>query len=145
MDHDPGQGLPQEILRRGSLAGSEYAWRVQDIPDVIEAARLTNLLNIGGQLQFRLPGGGTCECYWVEVDTYQSVDKALPWKRRVALSAEIGLRDFRELQSKWDFVAEGRKGFSSHLDALARSGHNVSECACFVWYVTSEERERRIA
>ena len=33
------QALPPDILQRASLAGGEYAWRIQDISDVIAAAR----------------------------------------------------------------------------------------------------------
>jgi hypothetical protein len=91
----PELAWPPEVLQGASLAGNEYEWRVKDIPDVIEAARLSNLISIGGQLQFRLPDGGTCECYWVEVDTYKSVDKALPWQERVTRTAEVALRDFQ--------------------------------------------------
>ena len=53
--------LPHDLLQRASLRGSEYAWPIEDIPKVIEAARQANLASIGGQLQFRLPDGGTCE------------------------------------------------------------------------------------
>jgi hypothetical protein len=69
--------LPAEILTKGSLRGGEYAWRVDDIPLVIDAAREAGLVSIGGQLQFRGPEF-TCECYWVEVDTYKAVPSDLP-------------------------------------------------------------------
>ena len=130
--------LPAGLLARGSLRGSEYAWPAGEIPRVIEAARQAGLINIGGQLQFRLPDGGTCECYWVEVDTYKSVDEGLPWRERVDLTAEAALRDFEELQSRFDFVSEGRLQFAALLDALAAEGKDPADCACFVWYVASE-------
>jgi hypothetical protein len=136
----PEHALPLEILERASLKGNEYAWRIQDIPDVIEAARLSNLINIGGQLQFRLPDGSTCECYWIEVDTYKSVNKELPWPERVARSAEAALRDFQALQSRFDFIAEGRD--FPNLDALVRQGRDPAEYMCFVWYVVSESVAR---
>lgn len=132
MDDDlPEHALPPEILQRASRRGNEYAWRIQDIPDVIAAARAANLISTGGQLQFRLQGGGTCECYWVDVDTYKSVDKALPWRERVSRTAEVALRDFEELQQRYDFIAEGRVGFAEHLDSM-----------CFVWYVRGEGDEK---
>lgn len=138
------QALPPDILQRASLAGSEYAWRIQDIPDVIAAARAANLISVGGQLQFRLPDGGTCECYWVDVDTYKSVDKALPWSERVNRTAEVALRDFEALQERFDFVAEGRVGFASYLDALVAQGRDPADSMCFVWYVLSEDAEKAI-
>jgi hypothetical protein len=136
--------LPTEILERGSRAGNEYAWRLQDIPDVIAAARAANLISTGGQLQFRLPDGGTCECYWVDVDTYKSVDKALPWDERVSRTAEVALADFDALQERFDFIAEGRVGFAPHLDALVAQGRDPADSMCFVWCVLSKAEEKAL-
>jgi hypothetical protein len=138
------QALPPDILQRASLAGNEYAWRIQDIPDVITAARVANLISVGGQLQFRLPDGGTCECYWVDVDTYKSVDKALPWTERVSRTAEVALCDFEALQQRFDFIAEARVGFKPYLDALVAEGRDPANSMCFVWYVLSEADEKAI-
>lgn len=140
----PEHGLPPDILKRASRAGNEFAWHIQDIPEVISAARTANLINIGGQLQFRLPEGGTCECYWVGVDTYKSVDKALTWTERVRLTAEVALRDFENLQQRYDFVAEGRVGFATYLDALIAKGRSPANSMCFVWYVQSEIGENAL-
>jgi hypothetical protein len=49
--------LPPDIISRASLRGNEYAWPVETIPEVIEAARPNALVNIGGQLQFRFADG----------------------------------------------------------------------------------------
>lgn len=100
------------------------------------------MISVGGQLQFRLPGGDTCECYWVEVDTYKSVDQALPWAERVNQTAEVALRDFEALQTRFDFIAEGRLSFGTYLDALAAEGHDSADSMCFVWYVRSEDDEK---
>jgi hypothetical protein len=134
----PAHALPSDILERASRRGNEYAWRLRVIPDVIVAARGANLVSVGGQLQFRLPDGGTCECYWVQVDTYKSVDKALLWGERVSRTAEVALADFDALQKRFDFIAEGRVGFASHLDALVAQGLDPIDSMCFVWYVLSE-------
>jgi hypothetical protein len=134
----PEHALPPEILQRGSCARGEYAWRIEDIPDVIEAARRSNLISIGGQLQFRLPDGTTGECYWVEVDTYKSVDEALPWEERVSRTAEVALRDFEALRKGVDFIAEGRVSFAPRLDALVAQGRDPADFMYFVWYVRSE-------
>jgi hypothetical protein len=126
--------LPREILDRATLRGNEYAWRIEDIPEVIEAARRTDLINVGGQLQFRLPEG-TCECYWVEVGTYKSVSKDLPWEERVARTAEAALAEFKRLPARYDFVREGWRAFGPHLQKVIDEGRNPSEFMCFVWYV----------
>src|SRR5688572_7821855 len=94
--------LPPEILAIGTLIGNEYAWPVNDIPAVIEAARRSNLVNIGGQLQFRMPGA-TCECYWVQVDTFKVVPQDLPWAERVAKTADAAIYYFNQLQAEIDF------------------------------------------
>jgi len=98
---------------------------------VIEAARAANLVNIGGQLQFRIPDGGTCECYWVEVDTYNTVDPKLPWDDRVSQTAAVAVHDLEMLKQRFDFVAEGMKGFAKHLKAFTAAGGNLDDAMCF--------------
>ncbi|WP_370152961.1 hypothetical protein [Ferrovibrio sp.] len=130
--------LPSEILERASVRGGEYAWGVDDIPSVIQAARDANLLNIGGQLQFRLPDGETCECYWVEVDTSKSVPQKLPWQERVRLSYETALADYQRLRSSTNFLNEGKHAFPLLYEELDAEGRHPSEFICFVWYVQKE-------
>ena len=54
--------LPGQLLERATLRGSERAWPIGDIPEVIEVAKENDLASVGGQLQLRFPDGGTCEC-----------------------------------------------------------------------------------
>jgi hypothetical protein len=131
--------LPAALLARASIRGNEHAWPVDEIPQVIEAARKANLVSIGGQLQFRLSNGGTCECYWVQVDTYQSVEKALPWRERVERTAEAGARDFAALRSDVNFLAEARERFAVHLDAEVADGRDPLDSMFFVWDLLTEE------
>ncbi len=126
--------LPNEILERASLRGNEYAWPVTDIPLIIEAVRQSNLVNIGGQLQFRFPDGTTCECYWVEVDTCKTVPESLPWAERVTQTAAIALRDFATLSSRYDFFEEGSCNFSAAFKEVETQGYNPHDAMCFVWY-----------
>ena len=128
------QRLPKEVLDRASLRGNEYAWRVDDIPHVISAARDANLLNVGGQLQFRLSDGGTCECYWVDVDALRSIPGDKDWESRVVQSAITTLADFKKLQTTYDFVAEGKRAFDKHL-----ADDNLDAVMWFVWYVEDQE------
>jgi hypothetical protein len=134
--------LPAALLSRASLRGGEYAWPVAEIPAVIEAARAANLLNVGGQLQFRLPDDGVCECYWVEVDTYRTVAKEQPWGTRVEAAAADALFAFNQLPNEYDFLAEGQKGFAEHLAALKAAGRDPRDAMCFVWYAVSAEDEK---
>ena len=130
--------LPADLLARATLRGNEYAWPLDDIPEVIEAGQKANLVSIGGQLQFRLRDA-TCECYWVQVDTYQSVQKTLPWRERVECTAEASARDFAELFSNFDLLAAGREGFAKHFDALIAEGRDPGASMCFVWYLLTED------
>ena len=134
--------LPAPILQRASLRGNEYAWAVADIPLVIGAAREAGLVSIGGQLQFRLPDNGTCECYWIQVDTYKTVAKDLPWASRVTMTADVALRDFAELRANYDFFGEGKRSFAPHLKAIEDNGGDPAKTMCFVWYLLDPSSER---
>lgn len=127
--------LPKELIKRSTVRGMEYAWRPEDIPAVIEAARKANLVNIGGQLQLRFPDGGTQEAYWIEVDTYKTVANTLPWNVRVEETAKIALQDFLDLMTKYKAYDENtvRELWGSLAD-----GYNLNECLCFVWYLEAE-------
>ncbi len=138
----PEERLPPDLLARASLRGGEYAWPLDDIPEVIEAARRANLVSIGGQLQFRFPGGGTAELYWVEVDTYKSVEKTKPWCERVDRTAEAGERDFKALRRNVDFLAAGRDGFGRYMDIEVAAGRDPLNSMCFVWYLLTEEEAK---
>ena len=141
----PEKLLPYDLLNRATLRGMEYAWRLDDIPGVIKAAREADLVSIGGQLQFRFPEGPTCECYWVEVDTYQKVVMNLTWAERVTRTAEVALIDFCELQTRWDFLAEGRIGFDEEFQKWEAKGVDPASAMCFVWYVTNLAHEAETA
>ena len=57
------KALPQELLSRASVSpGGEQAWKMEDTPKVIEAAKAVGLANLGGQPQFQGPIG-TAEPY----------------------------------------------------------------------------------
>lgn len=138
---DAEQLLPKEILDRATLRENEFAWPIADIPSVIDAAKLSNLVSIGGQLQFRIPDGGTCECYWVKVDTYQDVSKDLPWNERVNATASSAHSQFQSLCRNYDFPNEIKKAFAQHLGGVNFQDSAMSDAICFVWYVDSPEAE----
>jgi hypothetical protein len=141
----PERLLPHDLLEQATVRGNEYAWRLDDIPRVIKAAREAELVSIGGQLQFRFPDGGTAECYWVEVDTYRTVPSTLPWAERVTRTAEAALADFRGLQTRFDFIAEGRTCFEEVFQKWEAKGGDPASAMCFVWYVTTAADESETA
>jgi len=130
--------LPPSLLMKGNLSGNEYAWPISDIPEVIETARKLGLVSVGGQLQFRFPRG-TCECYWVEVDTYKEVDLDIPnWQERVERSAEAATVGFERLLAQYDFIAEGREAFSKAFEEYEAEGRDAADVMCFVWYLKAQ-------
>lgn len=133
--------LPKEILGQASLRENEYAWPIAEIPSVIDAARFSNLVSIGGQLQFRIPGGGTCECYWVQVDTYQDVSQDLPWDEQVNATAKSAHAQFQNLCRDFDFLAEITTGFAQHLESVDLKESKMFGALCFVWYVEGPETD----
>lgn len=141
---EPEQLLPAEMLAKASLEGKEYVWRLSDIPDVIDAAEKANLVNIGGQLQFRLPTG-TCECYWIEVDACKSLTSSMRWSERVRRSASVARADYAELRRVKDFVAEGRDAFEPYFREFKAIGGNLDEVMRFVWYLESKPKLRWIS
>jgi len=87
------------------------------------------------------PNGGkngghvtTCELYWIEVDTLTAMPSDVPWQDRVEHSAVVALSQFQDLQTRFDFLAEGQSAFPQHLDALRAAGGNPLDAMCFVWY-----------
>jgi hypothetical protein len=133
---DSESKLPKEILARCvySSPGGEYAWRVEDIPAVIDAAETALLFNLGGTLQFILPDGGMCECYWVDVDTGEPPAK-YDWPGKVRWAANAARRGFTEATKDVDLVASGRDAFEE-LRALEAQGVDLAPLMCFVWSVS---------
>lgn len=130
--------LPPEVLARATLRGNEYAWPIDQIPLVVAAAERASLVNLGGQLQFRLTDGGTCECYWVDVHVDFNQLPGPSWAEKVTQSAKIALRSFERLRSSYDFLVEGRGNFQPVLDAEAK-GEDLQAAMCFVWYVADAD------
>ena len=81
----------------------------------------------------------------MEVDTYQTVSRGLPWSERVARAAKIALSDFDELRTNCDFLAEGRNAFAEELEKWEVKGGDPAAAMCFVWYVTTLADEARAA
>jgi hypothetical protein len=139
MPHFAERLLPPDLFARATLRGNEYAWALDDIPRVIHEARQANLVSLGGELQFRFPNQGTCECHWVEVETHKSVASSLPWPDRVARSAEVAARDFAELCRRVDFLKAGQTGFPKQFADAIATGVEPAQFMCFVWYLETEE------
>jgi hypothetical protein len=129
--------LPPEILAKADFRHNEYAWRIDDLPEVIEAARNTNLLNLGGQLQIRTPDA-IGECSWVDIDCCQLVPEDLPWAVRVRMAADQALKDLAELRANVDFKIEIEEAFPDPVARFLASGGKIEDAVWFVWYADAE-------
>ncbi len=87
-------------------------------------------------MQFRLPDGGVCDCYWVEVSTCAEAPPSLPWGERVEAAAKAAVAGFRSLAGRFDFVAVGREW--PELVELEAAGGSLPDAMWFVWYVWDE-------
>jgi hypothetical protein len=125
-------------MARASVRGQEHAWPVADIPAVINALEAAGLVNVGGQLQLRIPEGATCECHWIEVDT-SSVGSDLHRADRVAVTAIAAHEQFETLCRDYEFVAEVRSAFPEQVRSFEDAGGDISAHLCFVWYGKAAE------
>ena len=61
--------LPPDITQGATLRGNEYGWIVSTFPSAVAKAEVRGYACLGGQFQFRLEDGSTCEMYWLEADS----------------------------------------------------------------------------
>jgi hypothetical protein len=74
--------LPPEILQGATLSGKEYGWSISSFPDALARAETDGYACLGGQFQFCLDDGGTCEMYWLAADS----EKRTNWESWAAYS-----------------------------------------------------------
>jgi hypothetical protein len=130
--------LPPEILAKADFRSNEYAWRIADLPEVIEAAKALNLLNLGGQLQIRTPEA-IGECEWVDIDVCKFIPEDLPWDVKVRMAAHTALQDLEELKANVDFALEISEAFPGPVAKFIDSGGKIEDAIWFVWYADAEE------
>jgi len=127
--------LPKVLISKASITpGGEYAWKMDDIPKVIEAARIAGLANLGGQPQFQGPIG-TAEPYWLNFDPSDRNAKE-NWQQYVNRAAAETLEAFKRLCKETDFDEEGVKNLK-HIKEAKEKGLNVTEHLWFVLYFES--------
>ncbi len=69
--------LPVDLLEKSIRSGSEFGWRQNDFPAVVEAARRLQIAIEGGLVQYVFEDG-TCELYWLHYYT-QEMKKGENW------------------------------------------------------------------
>jgi len=97
--------LPPDVLQGALLRGNEWAWTPSSFPDALKNAEAHGYACLGGQFQFRLTDGSTCEMYWISAD---SVDRRAgeAWTEYSHRSCAEVLAVFRRRISETDFAKE---------------------------------------
>ncbi len=129
--------LPTELLNKASIStGGEHAWKRQDIPNVIAAAKAVGLANLGGQVQYQ-GSFGTMESYWLD---FGSSEKELleSWQHYVKRSADETLDGFTLLCDKTDFDKDLTEKWS-HVSEVKKRNITASEHLWFILYFAEEE------
>ena len=124
--------LPEEILCKASVsAEGEHAWKMEDVPKVIEAARASGLANQGGQPQFQGPIG-TAEPYRLNFEpTEKHTNES--WLQYVDRAAKETSEAFKRLCKDTDFEKEDGKNWKPIHEDKGQS-INVDEHLRFVLY-----------
>jgi hypothetical protein len=128
------QTLPPPVLKKASLRGKEYAWPLAAVEEAVTAAAACGLANLGGQAQFRIPEG-TCELYWLSLDSRERLpDEA--WESYVTRTAAEVLAQFTALRQRTDFLQEALQWPA--LEQLHAQGVDLNQYLCFVLYFVSK-------
>jgi len=131
---DPESLLPAEVLAKANKDSSEYAWKLDDVLTVIEAANSVGLATIGGEVQFRVPEG-ICELDWLGFEPGERRSSE-PWEVYQSRCAEEIADDIRRIASS-DLVTPAITYFEC-LESMHGQGINLYDYLCFVLYFETE-------
>jgi len=131
--------FPKELRDKAVGSSREWGWKLEDIPQVIMECRKLEYGILGGQIQFRIPGG-TCELYWRRADPKRKMPGE-NWADYSKRSCSEFIELFGELVKKTDFEKEGLDW--PFIKAKKESGVNILDYLCFVLYPISKSSYRR--
>ena len=100
--------LPSDVLQGAMLRGNEYGWSTVSFPTALGRADAHGYACLGGQFQFRLDDGSTCEMYWLNADS----EERLPgesWAEYSRRSCSEVKQKFQCLMSETDFSKEASR------------------------------------
>jgi len=97
--------LPPDISQGSALRGNEYGWSLTAFPNALANAEARGYACLGGQFQFRLDDGSTCEMYWLDADSKERVENE-SWTDYCHRSCSEVLCKFQHLASTTDFKKE---------------------------------------
>lgn len=128
--------LPLKIREKARVStGGEYAWKKNDVEEVIDSAQELGLACIGGQPQFQL-SDGTCELYWVNYDSTERNNDEL-WEDYVKRSAYEVKTEFYRKCIETDFEKEAKE-FDFLKDKMKEKDFKSIDYLYFVLYFNSE-------
>ena len=107
--------LPPDISQGARLRGNEYGWSVSSFPDALARAEAHGYACLGGQFQFRLDDGSTCEMYWLAADSKERAygESWADYSRRSCSEVQ---NKFQRLVSATDFGKEASNWPSVQID-----------------------------
>ncbi|HTX16696.1 MAG TPA: hypothetical protein VMD77_15455 [Candidatus Baltobacteraceae bacterium] len=97
--------LSPDVRTGASLRGNEYGWIVSAFPNALSKAENVGYACLGGQFQFRLDDGRTCEMYWLNADAPERAEGE-SWADYSRRSCAEVLQRFQCLVSETDFQKE---------------------------------------
>jgi len=127
--------LLPEIVKGATLRGNEYGWIVSAFPDAVAKAQAHDYACLGGQFQFRLPDGGTCEMYWLQADSGER-KAGEAWRDYARRSCSEVLQRFQRLMATTDFKKEASNW--PNLQAVIEHELDCGSCLVFVAYFVTE-------
>ena len=110
--------LPEDMLASANRESNEEAWRLSDVPVILERASPHKLACIGGQFQFRGPIG-IAELYWLNADSTPRRPEE-DWDAYVERANSEVLSIFERLVEQTDFRAEARQW--NHISEAVERG-----------------------
>jgi len=120
--------LPADVLEGAEPRGNEYGWSPQSFPVALARAQAHGFACLGGQFQFRLNDGTTCEMYWLNADSQDRMPEE-SWADYCRRSCSEVREKFERLISSTDFRKEASAwGF----------GDSVTNNLVFVAYFVTE-------
>ena len=100
--------LPPDVTDGASLRGNEYAWTISSFPKALVNAKCHGYACLGGQFQFRLPDGSTCEMYWLDSDSGERRNDE-SWMQYSDRSCTEVLENFKRRIEMTDFAQEAKE------------------------------------
>ena len=97
--------LPPHIAEGATLRGNEYGWTVSSFLSALSRAEEVGYACLGGQFEFRLDDGTTCEMWWLNADSSERTGSEtwLDYSRRSCTEVSQG---FQRLLRETDFGKE---------------------------------------